>query len=337
MEKLALALVTASRKLRPYFQSHTIRVLTNYPLRQILQKLDASCRLLKWAIELSQFDIEFLPRPAIKGQALADFIAEFTNPEGERLEEVPITTTAKLPRWELFVDRSSNEGGSGAGLILVSPEGHRVHYALRFGFKASNNETEYKALIAGLKLAKEMKVECLEIYSDSQLVVYQVTNEYQARSEKMAAYLQTAKDLLHTFSSFKQADALARLASTKDAELLKVVPIEFLSTPSIKLAEPQLTVNCVTSIDTWMTPIIQYLKDGHFPEDKKQARTLRFKAARYVLYDRWLYKRGFLTPLVKCVDPAEGNYILWESHEGVCGNHYGGQSLAYKVLRQGYY
>ena len=67
MEKLAQALVIATRKLRPYFQSHTVRVLTNYPLRQVLQKPDASGRLLKWVIELSQFEIEFQTQPAIKG------------------------------------------------------------------------------------------------------------------------------------------------------------------------------------------------------------------------------------------------------------------------------
>ena len=67
MEKLALALVIASRKLRPFFHSHTIRVLTNYSLRQLLQKPNAPGHLLKWAIELSQFDIEFLPRSTIKG------------------------------------------------------------------------------------------------------------------------------------------------------------------------------------------------------------------------------------------------------------------------------
>ena len=69
--------------------------------------------------------------------------------------------------WGLYVDESSNEGGSGAGQILVSPTGHRMHCGLRFGFKASNNETEYEALIIGLNLAKEIKVESLEIYSDS--------------------------------------------------------------------------------------------------------------------------------------------------------------------------
>ena len=69
------------------------------------------------------------------------------------------------------MDGSSNEGGSGAGLILVSPEGHGMHCALRFRFKASNNKADYEALIARLNLAKEMKVESLEIYSDSQLII----------------------------------------------------------------------------------------------------------------------------------------------------------------------
>ena len=124
-----------------------------------------------------------------------------------------------------------------------------------------------------------MQVESLDIYSDSQLVVCQVTNEYQARGEKMAAYLQKAKDLLNAFSSSKiqqvlrewntQADALTHLASTKESELLEIVPIEFLCTSSILPTELPVTINYVTSTDTWMTSIVQYLKDGYLPEDKK--------------------------------------------------------------------
>ena len=101
--------------------------------------------------------------------------------------------------------------------------------------------------------------------------------------------------------------------------------------------EPQSTVNSVTSVDTWMTLIIQYLKYGYLPEDKKQARQLRLKDAIYILYDGQLYKRGFSTLLLKCIGLAEGNYILQEIHEGVCGNHSEGQSLAHKVLRRGYF
>ena len=103
--------------------------------------------------------------------------------------------------------------------------------------------------------------------------------------------------------------------------------MEFLSVSSIMPTEPQSTVNSVTTTDTWMTPIIQYLKDGYLPEDKKQARLLRLKAARYILYDEQLYRRGFSIPLLKCVDLTEGNYILQEIHEAFCGNHSRGSHL----------
>ena len=76
LEKLALALMVASRKLRPYFHAHPIEVLTNYTLRQVLQKLEASGRLLKWVIELRQFEVNFCPRTTIKAQALANFIRQ---------------------------------------------------------------------------------------------------------------------------------------------------------------------------------------------------------------------------------------------------------------------
>ena len=73
--------------------------------------------------------------------------------------------------------------------------------------------------------------------------------------------------------------------------------------------------------DSWMTPVIQYIKDGVLPEDKRKARLLRLKAVRYTLYDDQLYKRGFSTLLLKCVDLEKGNHILQEIHEGICGNH----------------
>ncbi|XP_074356818.1 uncharacterized protein LOC141696593 [Apium graveolens] len=77
MEKLVYALILASRKLRPYFQAHRVEVRTAYPLRQVLHKPESSGRMLKWAVELGQFDLEYVPRTAIKGQALADFLLEF--------------------------------------------------------------------------------------------------------------------------------------------------------------------------------------------------------------------------------------------------------------------
>ena len=135
MEKLILALVTTSRKLRPYFQAHTIEVPTEYPMKQILHKPETLGRLIKWAIELSEFDIRYKPRTAVKGQILADFIMEFTLAQSTKATQL----APDLPIWRLSIDGAANAQGSGAGLILTSLDGIDKEYALRFGFKASNN------------------------------------------------------------------------------------------------------------------------------------------------------------------------------------------------------
>ena len=110
---------------------------------------------MKWALELSEFDIRYKPKTAIKGQVLADFVMEFTPAElAEGTRETP-----DLPIWKLFVDGAANAQGSGAGLILTSLEGIHIEYALRFGFQASNNEAKYEAVIAGLNLAHSMEVD----------------------------------------------------------------------------------------------------------------------------------------------------------------------------------
>ena len=104
MEKLILALVTVARKLRPYFQAHTIEVPTKYPMKQVLHKPETSGRLMKWAIELSEFDIRYKPKTAIKGQALADFVIEFTSAEPAENAQ----TMTDLPIWKLSIDGASN-------------------------------------------------------------------------------------------------------------------------------------------------------------------------------------------------------------------------------------
>ena len=78
LEKIVLALIVSAKRLRPYFQAHTIIVLTDQPIRQVLAKPDISGRMTKWAIELREFDILYHLRTSLKGQAMANFIAEFT-------------------------------------------------------------------------------------------------------------------------------------------------------------------------------------------------------------------------------------------------------------------
>ncbi|XP_022856703.1 uncharacterized protein LOC111377807 [Olea europaea var. sylvestris] len=301
--------------------------------RQVMQKMDASGRLLKWAIELGEFDLTFRPRHAIKGQALADFMVEFTKaPEMEALME-----PAEPPAWKLFVDGSSGEAGAGAGIVLESPEGHLLNCAVRFGFRASNNVAEYEALLAGLRLAKEMQVRKLLASSDSQLVVNQVNGDFAAKDDNMLAYLKLVLDIIPHFEKFEltqvprlenaHADAFSKLASSVNSELLNIVPIEHLSKPSTFEGEELLWTE-VTPL--WTQPIMAYLKEQTLPASRSEARKLRRRAAHFVLHEGTLYKRGFASPLLRCVGGEEATYVLREIHEGICGNHSGGTALAHK-------
>ncbi|KAL0416311.1 UNVERIFIED_CONTAM: hypothetical protein Slati_3463000 [Sesamum latifolium] len=181
IEKMALALVKTARRLRPYFLSHPIGVKTNMPLKQTLGKPDTSGRLVKWAVELSEYDISYLSRTSIKAQALADFISELTG--------MSVEDTSKDQTWLLHVDGSSTIQGSGAGIVIRSPQGEDLEFAIKFGFKASNNEAEYEALVIGMRMAHEAGARHLLAYSDSQLIVKQVEGAYEAKEENMIQYL----------------------------------------------------------------------------------------------------------------------------------------------------
>ncbi|XP_025661221.1 uncharacterized protein [Arachis hypogaea] len=155
-------------RLRHYFQSHTIIVRTDQPLRQILTRPELTGRLIKWSIELSEFDIQYESRKTLKSQVLADFISEMTN-----------DTQNTEVSWSMHVDGASNKEGSGAGILLM--EGNKVvaEQSLRFRFNASNNQAEYEALLAGLKLALQLQIPRKTVYCDSSLVVHQIKGEFQ--------------------------------------------------------------------------------------------------------------------------------------------------------------
>ncbi|KAL0293354.1 UNVERIFIED_CONTAM: hypothetical protein Sradi_6941100 [Sesamum radiatum] len=174
---MALTLVVTARRLRQYFLSHPIGVKTNTPLKQTLAKPDTSGRLVKWAVELSEYDISYMPRMTIKAQALADFISE--------MAEMTLKDASQDQRWLLHVDGSSTAQGSGAGIVITTPQGEDLEFSIKFSFKASNNEAEYEALGIGMRMAHEAGARHLLVYSDSQLVAKQVEDAYEAKEESM--------------------------------------------------------------------------------------------------------------------------------------------------------
>ncbi|RVW62879.1 Gag-Pol polyprotein [Vitis vinifera] len=259
MELMALALRSAAQKLRPYFQAHSVVVLTDQPLHNILHKPDLTGRMLQWAIEPIQ-----------------------RKEPGEK------------EWWTLRVDGASRSSGSRVGLLLQSPTGEHLKQAIRLGFPASNNEAEYEAILSGLDLALALSVSKLRVYSDSQLVVRHVQKEYEAKDECMARYL--AKAELPPSPSKKPYCCLY-------------------------MCKPTLLV----------------------PPDRHSARGsqegTQDPGASSLFHLDWghLYKRSFTGPYLRCLNHSEALYVLAELHEGVCGNHSGGRSLAHRAHLQGYY
>ncbi|XP_074299263.1 uncharacterized protein LOC141630326 [Silene latifolia] len=198
-----------------------------------MRKPELSGRMSKWSMHLSGYDIRYDPRTTIKSQALADFVSAFSLAIQNLADEEILTLKGnkEVEVWKMHIDGASNQRGTGVGLILRSPYGDLIAQAVRCEFKATNNETEYEALILGIQLALELGVRNLQISRDS----------------KMIAYLKVTKDLKQKFRECKlkqvprdqnvEADALATLGATLKPTDLANIPIAHVLGPSIKKLE----------------------------------------------------------------------------------------------------
>jgi hypothetical protein len=148
-------MVLARRKLRHYFESHPVTVVSSFSLGEIVQSKETSGRVAKWTVELMGEALSFAPRKAIKSQILADFLDEWTD------TQLP-TTPIQAELWTIYFDGSLMKIGAGVGLLFISPLGVHLWYVVRLHFTASNNVAEYEALVNGLRIAIELGVRRLD-------------------------------------------------------------------------------------------------------------------------------------------------------------------------------
>ena len=125
------------------------------------------------------------------------------------------------PVWKLFIDGSTNQEGSGIGIVLKSSKQEKVLKALRLEFPVSNNEAKYEALLTGLKMARELDVKAIHVFCDSKLVSAQVNTEFQAREPRMAAYLQLVQSMISCFDSFE----ITHIPRTENSEAVRLARI----------------------------------------------------------------------------------------------------------------
>ncbi|GKE11438.1 reverse transcriptase domain-containing protein, partial [Tanacetum coccineum] len=250
MEKLVLALVHASKRLKRYFQAHPIIVIMDQPIQQVLSRPEVAVRLQKWSIELGEYAIHYRPRVPVKGQILVDFIVE--RPEEESPDTLMEVEEELFEPW----------------IYLQMDHLHRWFW--------SRTDT-HKPRRDGVYLCPKIQANV-----DSRLVANQVNGTYVTKEADMIRYLEKVKTLTSSFKAFsirqvprsknKKADALSKIASISFAYLSKKVLVEELKEKSISKAEILAVVE--EEGDTWMTPIFEYLTEETLPADEKKARVV---------------------------------------------------------------
>ncbi|XP_031099667.1 uncharacterized protein LOC116003866 [Ipomoea triloba] len=340
LEKVVFALVTAAKRLTPYFQGRIIRVLIDQPIGAILRTSTSSGRLVKWAMMLTQFALEYKPRPSIKAQALADFVVEYTARDTESDPNNPQTPEW----WEVSTDGSSGKRGAGAGIVITTPEGFKAYYAIVFHFSPTNNEAEYEALIAGLVRSRQLGAKAVRAKTDSALVVGQVNGEFVTNGNKLIIYKDRTLAILRQFEAYElahiprsdnaDADMLSRLVHEAPEHISKIAHIEEAVAPCINALEIE-PVN--EEQDLWITDLKEYLQDGKIPNEADRARKVKLRAPRFQVVDDRLYRRSYGGPLMRCLNAFEAEIVMKELHSGLCSAHQGGRSLARRIMVMGYY
>ncbi|XP_071718837.1 uncharacterized protein [Rutidosis leptorrhynchoides] len=216
-------------------------------------------------------------------------------------------SSGHLAKWAI------NEEGTGAGLVLTSPDGEEYTYELKFCFYASNNEAEYETLLSGLRIALDMGITNLRAYVDSQIVAQQVNGTFDARDTSMGQYVKLVETISNKFDNLevvkippnknKKADVLRKLATLTFDHLHKRVLVEELKEKSIHEKPIMMIVEGVK--ETWLTPYLRYLHDGVLPIDKAEARRIRVTAPTYEVINGVLYRKSYNGRLLRSTGNAK--------------------------------
>ncbi|KAM1432434.1 hypothetical protein ACFXTO_014969 [Malus domestica] len=311
IEKMCLALMFSIQKLRHYMHAYTIHLVAKAdPVKYVMSKPVLTGRLAKWALLLNQYEIIYVSAKAIKGQALADFLADHPIPAdwkiSDDLPDEEVFCIDIFPTWTMFFDGSARADGAGAGVVFMSPQRQVLPYSFQLSELCSNNVAEYQALILGLQMAINMEIAALEIYGDSKLIINQLLTEYEVRKDDLVPYFRLATQLLQRFEAVtlehvprkknQMADALANLASSMtlgEDEATNVPVCQRWVIPLVTkmvLSDTNVISILPVNVEEWRQPLINYLEHGMLPDDPKHRSEIRRRAHRFLYYKGTLYR-----------------------------------------------
>jgi ribonuclease HI len=310
IEKLCLCLFFTCTKLRHILLSaETIVICKSDVIKHMLSAPVLKGRLGKWMFALSEFDIRYQPAKAVKGQALADLVAERTSSD-----------------ISVYFDGSVCGDGSGIGILLVSPRGATYSFSIRLPTPCTNNLAEYKAVHKGMELLLEAGAEAVEVFGDSKLVISQLTVTYRCESELLFPLWRQCQELMAQFR-YINFYWIPRVQNSEANDLAQMA-----SGYKHMADEADLPINLLKQGD-WRADIFNYLKDPARGAHKR----ICYRAMKYVLIGDDLFYRTLEGLLLKCLGPIESNRLLHEVHEGTCGTHQSAHKMKWLIRRSGYY
>ncbi|XP_073294631.1 uncharacterized protein [Primulina huaijiensis] len=231
--------------------------------------------------------------------------------------------------WRVFVDGAASKDGSGVGVVIVSPTGEKIKFAMRLDFRASNNEVEYKSMVIGRKTAREAGATRIILYSDSQLVIQQVKGSYEAREWMLKEYLKVIQELSESFIEWS-AEQFPREENVEaDARKDVIYHTKLVST---------IDTDPVTSQEnSWRMPLLEFISTNWMSEDPQQGQKIKRQCSHFSLINGELYRRSFRGPMLKCLAAEETKYVLRKIHDVCCGDHLETIALTRKALFAGFW
>eukprot|EP00256_Glycine_max_P058084 XP_014626093.1 uncharacterized protein LOC106796964 [Glycine max] len=327
LERTCCTLVWASHRLRQYMLNHTTWLISKMdPVKYIFEKPALTGPIARWQVLLSEFDIVYVTQKAVKGSALADYLAqqplqdyrpmhpEFPDEDIMALFEEK-RTHEDIDKWIVCFDGASNALGHGVGAVLVSPDDQCIPFTARLGFDCTNNMAEYEVCALGVQAAIDFDVKLLKVYGDSALVIRQLKGEWETRDSKLIPYQTHILRLAKYFDDIsfhhipreenQMADALATLAS-----MFQLAPHGDL--PYIEFKSQGRPTYCYAIEEErdgkpWYFDIKQYVENKEYPPgiSDNDKRTLRRLATGFFVSGTILYKRNHDMTLLRCLDQPE--------------------------------
>ncbi|KAH0639695.1 hypothetical protein KY285_036281 [Solanum tuberosum] len=283
---------------------------------------------------LEQIPSMYIPQKVVKGQALADFLADHPIPDDCELTDELADEDAMLievqPPWKMYFDGAAHRGGAGASVVLITSQEEILPFSFTLKQCCSNNVTEYQALILGLEMAVDMMQLNLQVFGDSQLVINQLLGSYEVKNPELRPYHDYAQNLIGWLGSVtlqhvrrtenKKADALVALASTltlPDQTQVTICKKWIVPPPNeeecIENELDHLIAISEATKEYWRQPIIDYMCYGILPEDPRRRTDIRRRAPRFLYYKDTINRRSFEGVLLRCLGEEE-QFKLCKKH-----------------------